>query len=79
MIAGYMTLMVPFAAGALGRGAMAFAGLSQSFLHPAQMAAQSAARETSTGNLSLGNTSFDTHRFNSVAGTRMATSAARSR
>ena len=75
MIAGYMTLMVPFAAGALGRGAMAFAGLSQSFLHPAQMAAQSAARETSTGNMSLGNTSFDTHRFNSVDGNRMATSS----
>ncbi|MEM9093955.1 MAG: conjugal transfer protein TraG N-terminal domain-containing protein, partial [Pseudomonadota bacterium] len=75
MIAGYMTLMVPFAAGALGRGAMAFAGLSQSFLHPAQMAAQSSAREVSTGNVSLGNTSFGTHRFNSVEGNRHATSS----
>ena len=75
MIAGYMTLMVPFAAGALGRGAMAFAGLSQSFLHPAQVAAQSSAREVSTGNVSLGNTSFGTHRFNSTDGNRYATSA----
>lgn len=75
MIAGYMTLMVPFAAGALGRGAMAFAGLSQSFLHPAQMAAQSSAREVSTGNVSLGNTSFGTHRFNSIEGNRTATSS----
>ncbi|WP_031555833.1 conjugal transfer protein TraG N-terminal domain-containing protein [Parvularcula oceani] len=75
MIAGYMTLMVPFAAAALGRGAMAFTGLSQSFLHPAQTAAQGAAREVSTGNVSLGNTSFDTHRFASVDGNRTATSS----
>ena len=75
LIAGYLTLMVPFAAGALGRGAMAFAGLSQSFLHPAQMAAQSAAREMSTGNMSLGNTSFGTHRFSTIEGNRTATSA----
>lgn len=74
MIAGYLTLMIPFAAARLGQGAMAFAGLSQSFLHPAQMAAQSAAREVSTGNISLGNTGFNTHRFNTTEGNRHATS-----
>lgn len=74
MIAGYLTLMIPFAAARLGQGAMAFAGLSQSFLHPAQMAAQSSAREVSTGNISLGNTGFNTHRFNTTEGNRHATS-----
>jgi conjugal transfer mating pair stabilization protein TraG len=75
MIAGYMTLMIPFVAGALGRGAgAAFSGLSQTLLHPAQTAAQGAAREVSTGNLSLGNTQFDTHRFSSVDGNRRSTS-----
>ncbi|MEM9838019.1 MAG: conjugal transfer protein TraG N-terminal domain-containing protein [Pseudomonadota bacterium] len=76
MIAGYMTLMIPFVAGAIGKGAgTAFSGLSQTLLHPAQTAAQGAAREASTGNISLGSTSFDTHRFSSIDGNRMATSA----
>ncbi|MEM1037778.1 MAG: conjugal transfer protein TraG N-terminal domain-containing protein [Pseudomonadota bacterium] len=76
MIAGYMTLMIPFMAGAIGRGAgAAFSGLSQTLLHPAQTAAQAAARETSTGQIALGNTSFNVHRFNTTDGNRMATSS----
>ncbi|MEL7539681.1 MAG: conjugal transfer protein TraG N-terminal domain-containing protein, partial [Pseudomonadota bacterium] len=75
MIAGYLTLLIPFAAARLGQGAMAFGGLAQSFLQPAQSAAQAAARDVSTGNVSLGNTSFGTHRFSTMEGNRMATSS----
>ncbi len=74
MIAGYLTLMIPFMAAKLGQGATAFASLSQSFLHPAQSAAQSTAREMATGNISLGNTGFNTHRFSSLEGNRQVTS-----
>ena len=74
MISGYLTLMIPFMAAKLGQGAMAFASLSQSFLHPAQSAAQSTAREMATGNISLGNTGFNTHRFSTIDGNRQATS-----
>lgn len=75
MIAGYLTLLIPFAAARLGQGAMAFGGLAQSFLQPAQSAAQAAARDQTTGNFSFGNTSMDTHRFNMTDGNRMATSS----
>ena len=75
MIAGYLTLLIPFAAARLGQGAMAFGGLAQSFLQPAQSAAQAAARDVSTGNFSFGNTSFGTHRFNMTDGNRTSTSA----
>ena len=73
-IAGYLTLLIPFAVNRLGQGAMAFAGLAQTTLHPAQHAAQSAAREATTGNISLGNTSFDNHSFANMTGNRMSTS-----
>lgn len=75
MIAGYLTLLIPFAAARLGQGAMAFGGLAQSFLQPAQSAAQAAARDTTTGNFSFGNTSMGTHRFNMTDGNRTATSS----
>ena len=75
MIAGYLTLMIPFMAAKLGEGATSFASLSQSFLHPAQSAAQSSAREMATGNISLGNTGFNTHRFSTSEGNRHATSS----
>ena len=74
MIAGYLTLMIPFMAAKLGQGATAFASLSQSFLHPAQSAAQSSARDMATGNLSLGNTGFNTHNYSSIQGNRHITS-----
>lgn len=73
-IAGYLTLLIPFAANQLGKGAMAFAGLAQTTLHPAQHAAQSAAREATTGNMSLGNTSFDNHSWANATANRVATS-----
>ncbi|MEM6415615.1 MAG: conjugal transfer protein TraG N-terminal domain-containing protein [Pseudomonadota bacterium] len=75
MIAGYLTLLIPFAAARLGQGAMAFGGLAQSFLQPAQSAAQAAARDMTTGNFSFGNTSFGTHRFNMTDGNRASTSS----
>ncbi len=75
MIAGYLTLLIPFAAARLGQGAMAFGGLAQSFLQPAQSAAQTAARDMTTGNFSFGNTSMGTHRYNMTDGNRTATSS----
>ena len=43
----------------IGKGAMAISHHATSYLNPSQNAAEEAAREASTGNVSLGNTSFE--------------------
>ncbi|MFV0645808.1 MAG: conjugal transfer protein TraG N-terminal domain-containing protein [Sphingomonadaceae bacterium] len=57
-LAGYLVASVPFLAGGVARGAMAISHHATSYLNPSQNAAEEAAREASTGNVSLGNTSF---------------------
>ncbi len=58
-LAGYLIASVPFLAGGVAKGAMAISHHATSYLNPSQNAAEEAAREASTGNVSLGNTSFE--------------------
>jgi len=59
LLAGYLIASVPFLAGGVAKGAMAISHHATSYLNPSQNAAEEAAREASTGNISLGNTSFE--------------------
>ncbi len=59
VLAGYLVASIPFLAGGVARGAMAISGQATSYLNPSQNAAEEAAREASTGNISLGNTNLE--------------------
>jgi conjugal transfer mating pair stabilization protein TraG len=59
ILAGYLIASVPFLAGGVARGALAISHHATSYLNPSQNAAEEAAREASTGNVALGNTSFE--------------------
>jgi len=59
LLAGYLIASVPFLAGGVAKGAMAISHNATSYLNPSQNAAEEAAREASTGNVALGNTSFE--------------------
>lgn len=59
LLAGYLVASIPFLAGGIARGAMAISSQATSYLNPSQNAAEEAAREVSTGNIALGNSSFD--------------------
>lgn len=59
ILAGYLVASIPFLAGGVARGAMAISGQATSYLNPSQNAAEEAAREASTGNVSLGNSNID--------------------
>jgi conjugal transfer mating pair stabilization protein TraG len=59
VLAGYLIATVPFLAGGVAKGAMAISHHATSYLNPSQNAAEEAAREASTGNVALGNTSFE--------------------
>ena len=59
LLAGYLIASVPFLAGGVAKGAMAISHHATSYLNPSQNAAEEAAREASTGNISLGNSSFE--------------------
>ena len=59
VLAGYLIASVPFLAGGVAKGALAISHHATSYLNPSQNAAEEAAREASTGNVALGNTSFE--------------------
>jgi conjugal transfer mating pair stabilization protein TraG len=59
LLAGYLIASVPFLAGGVAKGAHGDLAPATSYLNPSQNAAEEAAREASTGNVSLGNTSFE--------------------
>lgn len=59
ILAGYLVASVPFLAGGIAKGAMAISSHATSYLNPSQNAAEEAAREASTGNIGVGNASFD--------------------
>ena len=73
-MAGYLSMSIPFIAFGIARGAQALGVTATSTLHIGQEAASEAAREATTGNISLGNTSQEAHRFNTVEGNRLGTS-----
>jgi conjugal transfer mating pair stabilization protein TraG len=59
MLAGYLVASIPFLAGGIAKGALAISSQATSYLNPSQNAAEEAAREASTGNIGVGNASFD--------------------
>ena len=75
VMSGYLSMSVPFLAAALAYGVGRATSLATSVLSVGQDAASSAAQEGATGNISLGNTGVDTHRFASVEGHQLRTSA----
>ena len=75
VMSGYLSMSVPFLAAALAYGVGRATALASSVLHVGQEAASAAAREGSTGNLSLGSTQVDTHRFATLEGRQLRTSA----
>ena len=75
VMSGYLSMSVPFLAAALAYGLSKATVLATSVLAVGQDAASSAAHEGTTGNLSLANTSSDTHRFATLEGRQIRTSA----
>ena len=75
VMSGYLSMSVPFLAAALAYGVGRATSLASSVLHVGQEAASAAAREGATGNLSLGSTQMDTHRFATLEGRQVRTSA----
>ena len=75
VMSGYLSMSVPFLAAALAYGLSKATVLATSVLAVGQDAAASAAHESTTGNLSLANTQHDTHRFATLEGRQIRTSA----
>ena len=75
VMSGYLSMSVPFLAAALAYGLSKATVLATSVLAVGQDAASSAAHEGTTGNLSLANTQTDTHRFATLEGRQVRTSA----
>ena len=59
LLAGFLIASVPFLAGGVAKGALAISHQATSYLNPSQNAAEEAAREASTGNVALGNSSLE--------------------
>lgn len=65
-IAGFMMALTPVIASSLAFGVDKLASQSESLLSSVRTGAQDAARSETTGEMSLGSTSFDTHRANQM-------------
>ena len=74
VMSGYLSMSIPFLAAALAYGLSKATVLATSVLAIGQDAATSAAHEGTTGNPSLANTQWDTHRFASQEGRQLRTS-----
>ncbi len=74
VMSGYLSMSVPFLAAALAYGLSKATVLATSVLAVGQDAASSAAHESTTGNISLANTSADTHRYATLEGRQIRTS-----
>ena len=75
VMSGYLSMSVPFLAAALAYGLSKATVLATSVLAVGQDAASSAAHEGATGNIALGSTAYDTHRFATLEGRQVRTSA----
>ncbi|MGU9961904.1 MAG: conjugal transfer protein TraG N-terminal domain-containing protein [Candidatus Puniceispirillales bacterium WSBS_2018_MAG_OTU23] len=74
VMAGYLSMSVPFISLALVAGAGRFAYLATSTLAVSQEAVASTTQEAVTGNLSAGNTQYDNHSFHNYSGFNRNTS-----
>ena len=68
VMSGYLSMSVPFLAAALAYGLSKATVLATSVLAVGQDAASAAAQEGTTGNISLGSTNADVHRYATVEG-----------
>ncbi|MDE0334527.1 MAG: conjugal transfer protein TraG N-terminal domain-containing protein [Defluviicoccus sp.] len=75
VMSGYLSMSVPFLAAALAYGLSKATVLATSVLAVGQDAASSAAHEGTTGNIALASTAHDTHRFATLEGRQVRTSA----
>ena len=75
VMSGYLSMSVPFLAAALAYGLSKATVLATSVLAVGQDAASSAAHEGTTGNISLASTATDTHRYATLEGRQIRTSA----
>lgn len=67
LLAGYMSITIPvFAWSLVSGGAMAFTQLTSQLMNPSVTASTKAADVATTGNISLANTSINTHASNNV-------------
>ncbi len=75
VMSGYLSMSVPFLAAALAYGLSKATVLATSVLAVGQDAASSAAQEGTTGNISLASTNADVHRYATLEGRQIRTSA----
>ena len=75
VMSGYLSMSVPFLAAALAYGLSKATVLATSVLAVGQDAASSAAHEGTTGNIALANTAADVHRYATLEGRQVRTSA----
>ena len=75
VMSGYLSMSVPFLAAALAYGLSKATVLATSVLAVGQDAASSAAHEGTTGNIALASTAHDTHRYATLEGRQVRTSA----
>ena len=75
VMSGYLSMSVPFLAAALAYGLSKATVLATSVLAVGQDAASSAAHEGTTGNISLASTAADVHRYATMEGRQIRTSA----
>src|SRR5690606_37620783 len=72
-IGAMLTLSIPAIASAIGFGGFKAAGMAGAAMGNLQRTIDDVARETSTGNFNLGNSSVGVHAFNNVSGNNMQT------
>ena len=73
-IAGYATSLIPVIATALAYGTMRLTSQSESMLASVNSAASEAARDETQGNMNLGTTGYELHRFDQMFGRQNSTS-----
>lgn len=73
-IAGFMTMLIPVIASALAFGVHRLASQSESLLSSVNSGAAEAARDETVGNMNLGTSGYDLHRFNQEFGNNGGTS-----
>lgn len=73
LAAGAMTMMIPFLAGALTKGAMTISGHSEAMLGQFKGGAEAGAHMATTGNISMANTAYENHSWNNRSANRHVT------
>ncbi len=75
VLAGYLSMSIPFIAAGITKGVGSFTHLATSMLHIAQSAGTHAAEEGTTGNIRLGASSQGVHSYNTTSANQWQTSS----